>query len=90
MIEIVLVFSVSDNIVLLESLCNDKIGLVEYSQFYKKDMMQSAEEALIEVGLSVQLAYPLYLSMDWWNDMHDWACKVLGKEANIYLPKEKK
>ena len=60
------------------------VCMINTAEYYGKDIHQSIEEALVIVGLSVRLAYPLYLSIDWWNDLHDWACEVLGKKPKKY------
>ena len=68
---------------------DSEYNLVDYSTFYTKDVMQSTQEACKEVGLPVRLSYPMYLGMEWWNDMQEWACEVLGKEAKQYTMEEK-
>ena len=60
------------------------IQMVDPAEYYGKDIHQSIEEALVIVGLPLRLTYPLYLSMDWWNDIHDWAYEVLGKKPKKY------
>lgn len=62
-------------------------GFVDYDEFYGKDRLQSIEEACLLVHLPKRIAYPIYLGMDRWNDMQDWAIGVLGKEANKYTKK---
>lgn len=51
-------------------------GLVDFSKFYRKNLMQASLEACIESGLR-NMGYPIYLALAMtWNDTLDWAKEI--------------
>lgn len=59
---------------------NQEFSYINFAQFYTKDNLQSIKEACITEGLPEELAYPIYLSFEWWNDARWWAQEMLGIE----------
>ena len=51
----------------------------DFETFYKLDKFQAIETACKKEKLPIELAYPIYISFEWWNDIHDWAQEQLGE-----------
>ena len=56
-------------------------GYINYADYYRKDIMESAEESCKKHGFPKEAAYPVYLLLTTaWNNILDWSDEQLGIE----------
>lgn len=59
--------------------CSDSEFLImpNFASSYMMDMEECCKMALKENGLPEEMYYPMYLAFDSWNDINDWANRII-------------